>query len=310
MATLLSAWSWGLILALVALGVYISFRVFAFPDITVDGTFTLGASVSAVLIVAGVNAVVATLAGFAAGMLAGTITGILHTQFKIDRFLSGILVMTSLFTVNLRIMHKSNVPIPEGSRLINHAEGWAERLFGQSGNVPFFRWEVNLADLTLLLFILVVVTAVSVLVYAFFRTNLGTAMRATGDNDQMIRALGGNVGMMITAGLALSNGLVALAGALIAQVQGFAEVLMGIGIIVWGLASVIIGEGLVGMRQLGLAIVGGIMGSVLYRLMQALVLRAGAEANDMKLITAAFVFVAMVLPGLIGRLKRKEVKHA
>src|SRR5205814_131243 len=132
MATLLVAWIWGLILALVAMGVFISFRVFSYADITADGSLTLGASVAAVLIVAGVNPIVATAAAFAAGMVAGSITGILHTQFKIDRFLSGILVMISLFSINLRIMGKSNVPIPEGKRLINHAEGWAEWLFGGS----------------------------------------------------------------------------------------------------------------------------------------------------------------------------------
>jgi putative ABC transport system permease protein len=310
MSALIGSWTLGLILALLALGVFISFRVVAFPDITVDGSITLGAAIAAVLIEQGVHPVLATAAAFGSGMLAGAATGILHTQFKIDRFLAGILVMTSLFSINLRIMGKSNVSIPEGKKLVNHAETWAQALFGNTGNAPFFHWQVNLPDVAMLGFILLTVVLVTVALYAFLRTDLGTAMRATGDNDQMIRALGVNVGLMIVVGLALANGLVAVSGALLAQQQGFADVQMGIGMIVWGLASVIIGEALIGSRHLGLSLVGAIMGAVLYRLMIALVLRAGANANDLKLITSAFVFLAMILPGLLGRLKRKEVKHA
>jgi putative ABC transport system permease protein len=144
-----------------------------------------------------------------------------------------------------------------------------------------------------------------VLLYVFFRTNLGTAMRATGNNAQMIRALGVNVGNMITLGLALANGLIALAGALLAQYQGFADVQMGIGMVVWGLASVIIGEALVGTTQFGLVITGAIMGSVLFRLLVAIALRAGLNPNDLKLITAAFVFAALVLPDVLARLRRR-----
>jgi putative ABC transport system permease protein len=144
------------------------------------------------------------------------------------------------------------------------------------------------------------------------RTNLGTAMRATGNNDQMIRALGVNVGNMIILGLAVSNGLIALAGALLAQYQGFADVQMGIGMVVWGLASVIIGEALVGTQQLGLVIAGAVMGSVLFRLLIAIALRAGLNPNDLKLITAAFVFVALILPNLLATARRKRVgaEHA
>jgi putative ABC transport system permease protein len=135
-------------------------------------------------------------------------------------------------------------------------------------------------------------------------------MRATGDNDQMIRALGVNVGNMIVFGLALSNGLIAMSGALLAQYQGFADVQMGIGMVVWGLASVIIGEALVGSAQLGLVITGAVMGSVLFRLLVAIALRAGLNPNDLKLITAVFVFAALVLPGLLSRLSRREPRHA
>ena len=157
-------------------------------------------------------------------------------------------------------------------------------------------------DAAMLLLALVTVAVVGVLIYMFFRTNLGTAMQAAGDNPQMIRALGVNVENMVVLGLAVSNGLVALSGALLAQYQGFADVQMGIGMIVWGLASIIIGEALVGVRQLGLIITGAVMGSVLFRLLVAIALRGGLNPNDLKLVTAVFVFLALVLPGLVTRL--------
>ena len=145
-----------------------------------------------------------------------------------------------------------------------------------------------------------------IVLYLFFRTNIGTAMQAAGDNAQMIRALGVNVDTMIVLGLALSNGLVAVSGALLAQYQGFADVQMGIGMVVWGLASIIIGEALVGTRALGFVITGGIMGSVLFRLLVALALRGGLNPNDLKLVTALFVFLALVLPSAVKRLGRRS----
>ena len=153
----------------------------------------------------------------------------------------------------------------------------------------------------MLVWALVLVIAIAILLFAFFRTNLGLAMQAAGDNAQMIRALGVNVDTMLVLGLALSNGLVALSGALLAQYQGFADVQMGIGMVVWGLASIIIGEALVGVRQLGLLIAGGILGSVLFRLLVAIALRGGLNPNDLKLVTAVFVFAALVLPQLARR---------
>jgi putative ABC transport system permease protein len=146
--------------------------------------------------------------------------------------------------------------------------------------------------------------------YAFFKTDLGAAMQAAGDNSQMIRALGVNVENMIVMGLAISNGLVALSGALLAQYQGFADVQMGIGMIVWGLASVIIGEALIGVRQLGLVIAGAIMGSVLFRMLVAIALRAGLDPNDLKLVTAAFVFLALILPGLLKKVAPHRRRQA
>ena len=307
MALLIGALTIGLILSLLALGVFVSFRIFAFPDITADGSITLGAAVAASLLVRGVNPALATAAGAAAGALAGATTATLHTRFGINGLLSGILVMTGLYSVNLHIMGKSNVPLMSEKTLATLAERFGTAAL-HSTQTNVLGWDVSARDLSLLGFALLAAAATSLLVYVFFRTNLGTAMRAAGDNAQMIRALGVNVGNMIVIGLALSNGLVALSGALLAQYQGFADVQMGIGMVVWGLASVIIGEALVGTRQLGYVIIGAVMGSVLFRLLVAIALRWGLNPNDLKLISAVFVFIALILPALVARAGKRARK--
>jgi putative ABC transport system permease protein len=303
---LIGAFTIGLILSLLALGVFISFRIFDFPDITVDGSITLGGAVTAVLIVAGVHPIAAMAAAFAAGAGAGTITGLLHTRFKINGLLSGILVMTALYSVNLHIMGKSNVPLLSERTLATLAESAALRVLG-TATIHVLGWDVSTRDAAMLALALLTAVLVGVVLYLFFRTNIGTAMQAAGDNAQMIRALGVNVDNMIVLGLALSNGLVACSGGLLTQYQGFADVQMGIGMVVWGLASIIIGEALVGVRAIGFVITGGIMGSVLFRLIVALALRGGLDPNDLKLVTAGFVFVALVLPSLVKRLRRRAI---
>lgn len=305
MTLLLGALTIGLILALLALGVYLSFRIFNFPDITADGSITLGAAVAATLLVKGIGPMTATLAGFAAGALAGATTGVLHTKFKINGLLSGILVMTALYSINLHVMGKSNVPLLHETTLATKAEHWGTRILGASQDIEFIGWTLGVRDTATLFGVLSFVVAAGVVLYLFFRTNLGTAMRATGDNPQMIRALGVSVDFIIILGLALSNGLIALSGALLAQYQGFADVQMGIGMVVWGLASVIIGEALVGTTSVGLIIIGAVMGSVLFRLLVAVALRWGLNPNDLKLITAAFVFVALVAPAVLRKLKSR-----
>ncbi len=298
MSLLIGALTIGFILSLLALGVYISFRIFDFPDITAEGSITLGAAVTATLLVNGWSPLPATAMGFLAGLVAGAVTGIFAMQFQINRLLSGILTMTALYSVNLRIMGRSNIPLLNEKTIVSMGEKWGQRWFG-TANLPLLGWEVSVRDLALLLLVPLLIAAVCGLLFVFFRTNLGTAMRATGDNAQMIRALGADDRRMVILGLALSNGLVALSGAVLAQYQGFADVQMGIGMVVWGLASVIIGEALVGTRQLGFAITGAVMGSVLFRLLVAVALRWGLNPNDLKLITAAFVFVALILPKLL-----------
>jgi len=308
MTLLIGALTIGFILSLLALGVFISFRVFAFPDITADGSITLGAAVAATLLVRGVDPMLATAAAFAAGMLAGATTGTLHTRFKIHGLLSGILVMTALYSVNLHVMGRSNVPLLSSTTLFTRAEHLAASWMSGAKNLQVWGWEVTMRDFAALAGAFAAIVAVGLVLYVFFRTELGTAMRATGDNAQMIRALGVADATMITLGLALSNGLVAVSGALLAQYQGFADVQMGIGMVVWGLASVIIGEALVGTRQLGLTITGTIMGSVLFRLLVAIALRWGLNPNDLKLVTAAFVFLALILPRFAAQFGRRKAQ--
>ena len=313
MTLLVSAWTIGLILSLLALGVYISYRVFAFPDITADGSITFGASVAAAMITHGVNPFLASGAAFLAGSVAGACTGVLHTRFKINQLLSGILVMTALYSINLHVMGQSNLPLLSARTLTTYAERIGHRFSG-SDTVKVMGWPVSARELGSLLLVAALVFAVALIAYLFFRTNLGSAMRASGDNAQMIRALGVSVENMIILGLAISNGLVAFAGALLAQYQGFADVQMGIGMVVWGLASVIIGRALVGSDSLGSALTGTIMGSVLFRLIIAVALRWGLNPNDLKLVTAIFVFGALVLPMAMQRLgierRRKSDGHA
>ena len=308
MSLLVGAFTIGLILSLLALGVYLSFRVFNFPDITADGSIALGAAVSATLIVSGFSPLISTLAGFGAGLIAGTCTGLLATKCGINGLLSGILVMTALYSINLHVMGKSNVPLLNHPTLPSEAERLAGLFFGLHGDIHIVGWTLGLRDALALVGMVAITLLAALILYFFFRTRLGTAMRASGNNPQMTRALGVDVDALLILGLALSNGLIALSGSLLAQYSGFADVQMGIGMVVWGLASVIIGESLVGSNRLGLIIAGAVMGSVLFRLLVAIALRWGLDPNDLKIVTAAFVFIALVAPGLLK--KWKGPRHA
>jgi putative ABC transport system permease protein len=206
-------------------------------------------------------------------------------------------------------MGKSNVPLLSESTLATMAANGGAALFGGAESLPVWGWDVSIRDASVLMAALLAAALTGGILYTFFQTNLGTAMRGTGDNDQMVRALGISDGNMTILGLALSNGLIAVAGALLAQYQGFADVQMGIGMVVWGLASVIIGEALVGSNLLGLTITGAVMGSVLFRLMVAIALRWGLNPNDLKLITAVFVFIALILPDALARLQKARMRE-
>ena len=293
-----------LILSLVAFGILISFRVVAFEDLTVDGSMAFGGAVAATLIVSDWHPVLATGMGALAGGLAGAVTATLHHRFEINRLLSGILVMTALYSINLRVMGKSNVPLLDKTNMMTYAERLARLLFGDQQFVPVFGWQASSRDLSALILMLLCTVIVGITLYAFFRTDLGMAMRATGDNSRMVRSQGVHVGLLQTLALAIANSLIGLAGALYAQYQGFADVQMGIGMLVWGVASTILGESLVRSKKIGLLITGAIMGSVLFRLLVAIALRCGLNPNDLKLITAVAVFAALAIPKILSRSKR------
>jgi putative ABC transport system permease protein len=314
MNLLVGALTVGLILALLALGVFITFRIFNFPDITADGSITLGASITAILLYKGwADPALATIAGFGGGLVAGAVTGILHTKFRINGLLAGILVMTALYSINLRIMGRSNVPLLTQTSLATWSESVGVAVFGAS-DILLLGWPIAARDVTMLAMVAGIVVVVTALLYLFFRTSLGTAMRATGDNPQMTRAMGSDVEFNIIVGVALSNGLIALAGSILAQYQGFSDAQMGIGMIVLGLASVIIGEALVGTRSLGIALAGAVLGSVFFRLAVANALRSGSfEASDLKLVTAIAVFLGLVIPAYLVSLRgtrNRNQRHA
>jgi putative tryptophan/tyrosine transport system permease protein len=305
MNLIIGAFTIGLILSLLSLGMLISFRMIRFTDITVDGSITLGASLTAVLIMNGWSPWVATGMAFMAGCLAGSITGILHTRFNIQAILAGILMMTALYSVNLRVMQRSNIPLLDAPAISSSFESVITWLTQGQDKLNVLGWQVMASDLSALLSSLLICILVGGLLSWFLKTHLGTALRATGNNAQMVRAQGINNKSMVVFGLAISNGLVALSGALLAQYQGFADVQMGIGMMVWGLASIIIGEALVGKSSLGVVITGAIMGTILFRLLIAIALRWGLNPNDLKLVTAIFVFLALVAPSLIKSLNKK-----
>lgn len=269
----------GLIYAVMALGVYLTFRILDFADLTVDGSFTTGASIAAVGIVGGMPPALATSLALLGGMAAGLVTGLLHTRGRINGLLAGILTQIALYSVNLRIMGKANVPLLRESTLITPLKD--ADLVGTWASVGMF---------------LAVAVVILALLVWFLHTDIGLAMRATGDNPDMIRSFGVNTDHQKLLGLALSNGLVALCGAIIAQYQGFADIGMGIGMIVAGLASVIIGQAVLGRSSVAIAATAVVLGSVLYRVVIYLALKAGLNPNDMKLISAVLVVLALVVP--------------
>lgn len=279
----------GLIYALVGLGVYLSFRVLDFPDLTVDGSFPLGAAVTAVMLVAGVDPWAATFAGVLAGAAAGFVTAFVSVRFGVLHLLASILTMIALFSVNLRVMGRPNVALLNERTVLTPWLG---------GAVP--------DEYVRPLFLAVVVVAAVALVAVFLRSEIGLAMRATGANARMARAQGVRVGAQIIIGVMVSNGLVGLAGALFAQTNGFADVTSGVGTIVVGLAAVIIGETLVPGRRLVWALVGCVVGAVIYRLAVQTALSIdflGLQASDLNLATALLVLVALVLPKLRHRVR-------
>lgn len=299
MSLLMATFTIGLILSILAVGVLISFRIFNFADITSEGSLALGASVAAVLITSKTCGPFTVLfISAAAGAAAGALTGVLHTKFKINTLLAGILVMTALYSVNLHVMGKSNVALMNEETIFTLSNKHLSISETVNETVKIIGFNLNLKDLSSALVSLLCAFACGLALYLFLKTKLGAAMRATGDNAQMAAALGVNTDLMVITGLSIANALAALSGALLASYQGFADVQIGLGMLVWGLASVIIGETLVRDKSIGLAITAAVMGSIFFRLLVAIALRFGMNPNDMKLITAVFVLMALIIPEL------------
>lgn len=287
MAIVVSALSQGLLWSVLAVGVYLSYRFLNISDLTSEGSFTLGAAVCASNIVRGIDPLLSCLLALIAGALAGLVTGVLHTKFKMPSLLAGILSMTGLYSINLRIMGKANIPLTQSVALLTKLKNALGLTRDRDGAIYLG---------------LIVVIILIVLLVWFFNTEFGFSVVATGNNDKMIRANGVDSDKTIIAGLMLSNALIALSGSLVAQYNGYADVTMGIGAIVVGLASVIIGEVLFKDKYFAVCLIGVVVGSIIYRLIVTFVVNTNfISANDMKLFTAIVVAVAIIIANKGGK---------
>ena len=273
------------IFAIMVLGVYISYKILDFPDMTVDGSFPLGAAVSASLIVKGMNPLLSLVIAMLAGAIAGLITGIIHVKLKVTNLLAGIIVMTGLYSVNLRIMGKSNIPLFMTKHLFN----------GQMSAIVIVG-----------IFLIVIKLAVDFLL----KTKFGFVLKALGDNESLITSLGINENNLKFYGLMIANSLVALSGGILAQYQGFADVGMGTGTIITGLASIIIGDAVIGKRKILRSTSMVIIGTILYKIIIALSLKLGMNASDLKLITSILVVIIIYLKVKKDSLKKGGVANA
>ena len=279
----------GLVYAFVTIGVFLTLRILAFPDLTVDGSFVVGGSLAAVMIAGGFNPFLATIAAFVGGLACGALTGLLNTKLRLPALLAGILMMVGLYSVNLLIMGRPNIPLLRSITMFDSVALW----FGTVRSP---------------LLVIIVLALIAFIVFTilnwFLHTEIGLTLRATGDNEQMVRSLGVDTDKNILLGCAMSNGLVALSGALVAQNQQFCDVNMGIGMIVMGWASVIIGEALIHPRGVTSMLLTALVGTFLYRLFITIALRLGLAPGNLKLITALLVIIALAIPYI-----RKKLRH-
>lgn len=284
MTIALGAVAEGLLWTFMAIGIFISFRILKRPDLTSEGSFPLGAAVASILIVNGVNPFLASLCAFLAGALAGAVTGFLMTKLRIPGLLAGILVMTALYSINLRIMGKSNLSLINTPRLTS--------LLSRHIDLPPFYDTIIMAFLIL--------SVIIFLVSQFFKTEYGQSIIATGDNEYMARSMGINTDMMKVIGLSLANGLVGLSGGLISQFNGYADISMGIGTLVIGLAGILIAETFIPNLNMSMRYVSLPIGAIAYRLIIALVLAFGMQPNDLKVISAVVLGVLIAMPNFIN----------
>ena len=287
---LLSGVSQGLIWAILALGVFVSYRILDVADLSCEGSITLGASVAAMLIWKGINPILSVIFAFLTGCVAGIVTGLLHTKLKIPAILSGILTMISLYSINIHIMSlASGVSGTANLSLLKYISG---TLYSSFASLVHLKKNVGAMIIGILICVIVMVA-----MYWFFGTEIGSALRATGNNEKMCRAQGINTDLTKIIGLAISNGLIATSGALLCQFQGYSDVNMGVGAIVIGLASIIIGEAIFAkVKNFFLILTGIVVGSVVYRIVVALVIYSGMPSTDLKLMTAVVVIVALCIP--------------
>ena len=282
----------GLIFAIMSLGIFISFRILNIPDLTIDGTFTLGTSVSAIFAVNG-HPVLGVIFALIAGGLAGCVTGFLQTKMKVQPILAGILTMTALYSVNLRVMgQKPNLSLFDRESIFSGLT----RLIGEE--------YANLVMIALILVVSIVV------IFFFLKTQLGMSLRATGDNEDMVRASSINSDAMKIMGLAIANAFVALAGAILAQYQSFSDVSGGIGMMVVGLASIIVGEAIFGRKSIIRSLLAVVIGAVVYRFVLTIALRIGLEAGDLKLFSAILVTIAICIPTLKSYIMKGRSRRA
>ena len=294
---MLGAVSQGVLWGIMALGVYITFKILDFADMTVDGSFAFGGCVCALLIVRGVNPLLAVLVATVAGSIAGLVTGFLTTKFKIPGILAGILVQLALYSINLHVLGGPNQPL---TRVHTTIMDWINKAFNLSEFFPYSATSVS----SLITGIIFTGAAIAIL-YWFFGTELGSAIRSTGDNAAMSRAQGINTDSMQILALMIANALVAMSGSLVMQQQRFGDVSMGIGTIVIGLASIIIGEVIFGKRfGFWWSLLSVVFGSVIYRLIIALVLQLGMKTQDLKLLSAVVVAIALSVPVLKQKASR------
>lgn len=308
----------GIIYAIMALGVYLTFRVLDFPDLTVDGSFVTGAATAATMITFGYNPLLATLCALLAGFVAGSITGILHTKAHINELLAGILMMIALYSINLRIMGlttenavgRPNIPLSNSDTVFTMLHNFWSKL-GIDDTLNNLLAATGLTSLPrtwgIVIVMFIVVFILKFILDWFLKTEFGLALRATGDNVNMIRSFSANTDSVKIFALGLSNALVALSGALIAQLNKFADAGMGIGMIVIGLASVIIGEAIFGKKTIVRATLAVIFGAIIYRVVISLALQVEfLDTGDLKLITAIVVIIALVIPYAMGKYKEKK----
>ena len=286
MELIMSTVAQGLLWAVLAIGLFLTFRILDIADLSIEGSYTLGGAIAVMTITAGRSPVLAVVLAFLGGCVAGAVTGFLHTKLKIPALLAGILTMIGLYSVNLRIMGRATTSILGMNTVYTAFEGSMRKVMST--------FTVGL----------LVTVLVWVFCYVFFGTELGAAIRATGDNPQMIRAQGVNTDITIILGLVLSNGFVGITGALISQSNGYADVGMGTGVLVTGLASIIIGEVLFGTRSFKNWLISVVLGSIAYRAVVAFVLWLGMNPNDLKLLTAVIVAVALALPLIKSKMQK------